>query len=105
VSVSTEEQHVALPKLYNAPSYARPRGHAPEAPRPFDPDEMPITAAQTEDERDLFGSLPAHAFAAGGGLLLDDSTVRRLKALSRRFPTARPFNLRALIHRLLGRAA
>jgi hypothetical protein len=100
--VSSEEQHVALPKLYGGPQYSRPRVEVPARPRPFDPDEMPIDAAQSDEERRLFGSLPAHAFAAGGGLFLDDRTAGRLLALSRRFPKARPFFLRSLIHRLLG---
>lgn len=99
----TEEQHVALPKLYGAPQYARPPVPAKAGPRPFDPDEMPIAAVQTDDERDLVDSLPAHAYAAGGGIVLDDSARRRLNAISRRFPKPRPFLLRALMTRLLGR--
>ncbi len=101
--MSTEEQHVALPRLYGAPQYARPPVRVPEKPRPFDPDEMPIDAVQTDDERHLFGSLPSHAFAAGGGVFLDDQTRNRLNAFGRRFPRPRPFLLRALIARLLGR--
>ena len=34
-------------------------------PRPFDPDDLPIEAVQTEEERELAASLPAHTYAAG----------------------------------------
>jgi len=49
-----ESQHVALPKLFGAPAYARP----PVEPvvrteRPFDPDELPLESALTEEERQL----------------------------------------------------
>jgi hypothetical protein len=102
--VPPEEQHVALPKLYGAPQYARPPVVAVvEQPRPFDPDEMPIDAFQTADERDLAESLPARAYAAGGGMFLDDQMRHRLRAIGRRFPRPRPFLLRALIFRVLGR--
>lgn len=101
--MAIDEQHVALPKLYGAPQYARPRTQAPQGPRPFDPDEMPIEAVQSDDERQLFGALPAHAFAPGGGVFLDDLTVQRLTAFSRRILRPRPFLLRSLIYRLLGR--
>jgi hypothetical protein len=101
--VPTEEKHVALPKLYGAPQYARPPVPVEEQPRPFDPDEMPIDAFQTADERDLAESLPAHAFKAGGGVFLDDQMRHRLRSIGRRFPRPRPFLLRALIFRVLGR--
>jgi hypothetical protein len=64
--VSLEEQHVALPKLYGAPAYARPPKVAPLAEKPFDPDELPIAADQTEEEREFASELPARAYAPGG---------------------------------------
>jgi hypothetical protein len=103
--VSTEEQHVALPKLVGAPQYSRPPVPVKVQPRPFDPDEMPIDAFRTDDERELADSLPAHAYAAGGGVFLDDQMRSRLRSISRRFPRPRPFLLRALIVRVLGRQA
>ena len=42
--MSIDEQHVALPKLYGAPAYARPPGPVATVPRPFDPDDLPIDA-------------------------------------------------------------
>jgi hypothetical protein len=98
-ALSTDEQHVALPKLYGGPAYARPVITPAEAnPRPFDPDEMPITAFQTEDERELIESLPANAYGPGGTVLArgrDDGT-RRPSLL------ARPFRLRGLAGRIFG---
>ncbi len=44
------DPYFALPKLYGAPAYARPPKVAPETERPFDPDDLPIAAAQTDDE-------------------------------------------------------
>jgi hypothetical protein len=51
--VSSEEQHhVALPKLYGAPAYARPpRPVVSQTPRPFDPDDLPLEAFMTPEER------------------------------------------------------
>jgi hypothetical protein len=65
--VSIDEQHLALPKLYGAPAYARPALPVETTPRPFDPDDLPIEAAQTEEERAFAADLPARAWAPGGG--------------------------------------
>lgn len=64
--MSVDEQYVALPKLYGAPAYARPSRSGDDTPRPFDPDEMPIEADRTDDERALAASLPPGAFRPGG---------------------------------------
>jgi hypothetical protein len=64
--VAIDEQHVALPKLYGAPAYARPPRPAAAPERPFDPDDLPIEAVRTEEEHEIAASLPAHAFAPGG---------------------------------------
>ena len=64
-----DERQMALPKLYGAPSYRPPR-RVDDSPRPFDPDELPITAFRTEDEAELVESLPAEAFAPGGGYVV-----------------------------------
>ena len=64
--MSIDEQHVALPTLYGAPAYARPPGAVPPNERPFDPDELPLEAEQTDEERTFTSMLPAHAFAPGG---------------------------------------
>lgn len=48
-----ETRHVALPKLYGAPAYARPPAAVAHTQRPADPDDLPIVAEMTDDERTL----------------------------------------------------
>ena len=67
--MSIDEQHVALPKLYGAPAYARPASYASTGDRPFDPDDLPIEAYQTEDDRAFAATLPARAWAPGGATM------------------------------------
>jgi hypothetical protein len=67
--LAIDEQHVALPKLYGAPAYARPAAPVASAPRPFDPDDLPIMAYQTPDEREFAATLPARAWAPGGAIV------------------------------------
>jgi hypothetical protein len=67
--VSIDEQHVALPKLYGAPAYARPAAPVATVPRPFDPDDLPIDAYQTDDEREFASALPGRAWAPGGAIV------------------------------------
>jgi uncharacterized membrane protein len=64
--VSIDEQHVALPKLYGAPAYARPPKLAAETARPFDPDELPLAVYQAEDEPRDAAADRGQANAAGG---------------------------------------
>ncbi|HLO35716.1 MAG TPA: hypothetical protein VK194_06530 [Candidatus Deferrimicrobium sp.] len=95
-----EEQHVALPKLYGAPAYARPAPVAAETPRPFDPDDLPIEAVQTDEEREIAASLPAHAYAPGGAH--DDSSRKNGRRSDEPGLNPRPLSLRALAGRILG---
>jgi hypothetical protein len=67
--LSIDQQHVALPKLYGAPAYARPPGQTATVARPFDPDDLPIDAYMTDDERDFASTLPARAWAPGGAIV------------------------------------
>ena len=67
--MSIDEQHVALPRLYGAPAYARPNAPVATAARPFDPDDLPIDALMTEDEREFASGLPARAWAPGGAIV------------------------------------
>jgi hypothetical protein len=64
------DPYFALPKLYGAPAYARAPKAMPDAERPFDPDDLPIAAEQTEDERAFTGSLRASESyrSSGNGL-------------------------------------
>ncbi|MDQ3128268.1 MAG: hypothetical protein M3Q66_07425 [Chloroflexota bacterium] len=97
--MAIDEQHVALPKLYGAPAYARPTIEVETATRPFDPDDLPISAAQTEDERRIAASLPAHAYAPGGAPARAQKDARG-DAHPALHP--RPLSLRALDGRILG---
>jgi len=67
--VPIDEQHVALPKLVGAPAYARPVAPVATVPRPFDPDDLPIDAFRTQDEREFASALPARAWAPGGAIV------------------------------------
>ena len=50
--------HVALPKLYGAPAYARPAVAVAHTPRPLDPDDLPIVAHMTVDDLAVLAALP-----------------------------------------------
>ena len=104
-----QQQHVALPKLYGAPAYARPPRLVEETPRPIDPDELPLAAVQTEEERALAdlldearasGMAPIVATAPGKG----NAAYQPPHSGGGRIPVllARPFRLRSLAERLLG---
>ena len=94
--VAIEEQHVALPKLYGAPAYARPPRHVDDSPRPFDPDDLPIAAYQTDEEREIAESLAGRPYAPGGGAYIEGN------GQAPKHPQARPLSLRAIAGRLLG---
>lgn len=98
-----EEQHIALPKLYGAPAYARPEPIVDLSPRPFDPDDLPIEAIQTEEERALLAELPAHAYFVGGGKGRGSHRGGRHDDGE---PTLRPklLSLKSLAGRLLGQS-
>jgi len=98
--VAMEEQpHVALPKLYGAPAYARPPTVADNTPRPLDPDDLPIAALQTEEERAIAESLPARVYRPGGGAYIEGNGRN---GHTQDTPRARPLSLRAIAGRLLG---
>jgi hypothetical protein len=93
--VPIEEQHVALPKLYGAPAYARPPAPVDPKARPFDPDQLPIAAYQTEEEQRIAALMPAHSYGADGEP--GNQVARRSRGLRPRL-----FRLRAIAGRLLG---
>jgi hypothetical protein len=94
--VAIEDQHVALPKLYGAPAYSRPARPVEPSPRPFDPDDLPIAAYQTDEERDMAESLAGRPYAPGGGAYIESN------GQAPKHPPARPLSLRAIAGRLLG---
>jgi hypothetical protein len=102
-SVAIEEQHVALPKLYGAPAYARPPRPVAVEDRPLGPDDLPIEAIQTPEERELASALPAHAYAAGGSRPTGQNAAYPATP-SGQVPQLRPkpLSLRALAGRILG---
>ena len=61
-----DERHLALPKLYGQPAYARPSVVA-AAPveRPFDPDDLPLESDQTHEERELVSQVQGSSYAGG----------------------------------------
>jgi hypothetical protein len=89
--LSIDEQHVALPKLYGAPAYARRQPAVDATPRPFDPDDLPLEAAQTEEDR----AMAAQGWSSTDGDA-DDGTHTSTGL------TARSFSLRNIAGRLLG---
>jgi hypothetical protein len=97
--VSIDEQHVALPKLYGAPAYARPPKLAPVTERPFDPDELPLEAFRTEEEREFVDLLPARAFAPGGAAVGRNGHGDHGHGPSLR---PRPFSLRSITGKIRG---
>jgi hypothetical protein len=65
------DPYFALPKLYGGPAYARPPRVVEETERPFDPDDLPIAAAQISDEQTLTGApFTAEAYQSVGTDLL-----------------------------------
>lgn len=48
--MSIDEHHIALPKLYGSPAYARPPAPVAARPRPFDPDQLPLELYRSEGE-------------------------------------------------------
>lgn len=101
--MSIDEQHVALPKLYGAPAYARPSAPVATTPRPFDPDDLPLEVLQTEEERQFAASLPARAWAPGGSLSRGSTSDGHRQDRSGE-PSLRPrvLSLRTIAGRLLG---
>jgi hypothetical protein len=64
--VNDEYAHGALPKLYGAPAYARPKLELMPQERPFDPDDLPLESARTDDEPDLTQELTATPYTGAG---------------------------------------
>jgi hypothetical protein len=54
-----QDPYFALPSLYGAPAYSRPPRPLVDVERPLDPDDLPISTEQTEEERRLAEALLA----------------------------------------------
>jgi hypothetical protein len=92
--VPQEVHHVALPKLYGQPAYARPPRAVEDQPRPFDPDELPLTVEMTDEERMVAGTLPGKPYTTGG---VEPQVNGHDGSLS-----PRPLRLKKIAARLLG---
>lgn len=90
--MSSEEHHVALPKLYGAPAYARPPRPAEVIERPIDPDDLPLEFLRTADEHELASRMTGSAFAPT--LVASNGHGQRGGI------QGRPFRLRSLTRRL-----
>ena len=60
--MAIDEQHIALPQLRGQPAYARPPRLVDETPRPLDPDDLPIVAMMTDEERIIAETLPGRPY-------------------------------------------
>ncbi len=59
--MNDDHGHVAMPKLYGAPAYARPP-LLPVSPveRPFDPDDLPLESERSGDARQAVEPPPSN---------------------------------------------
>lgn len=100
------EPYVALPKLYGAPAYSRPPRIVPETERPLNPDDLPIVADQSDEERAVAEMLQASGPHRPGDLPLQDWNGQRPTLAAESGGGngsgvgARRFSLRALTHRI-----
>lgn len=97
--MSFEEEHIAHPRLYGAPAYARPPLRVATTAKPVNPDDLPITAYLTPDEREIVESLRAYPF----GLAPTTAQVAAPESEPRLRPEGLSLTERA--GRLLGRAS
>ncbi|HEU4672016.1 MAG TPA: hypothetical protein VFS32_03885 [Candidatus Limnocylindrales bacterium] len=63
MSIDEQKQHVALPRLYGQPAYARPPRSFAASDRPPDPDDLPLDVVQTEEEREMAEQLRGGTWA------------------------------------------
>jgi hypothetical protein len=94
--VPADEHHVALPKLYGAPAYARPPKPVIPLERPFDPDDLPIQVLQSKEEKALARAMPARSYRSH-----DPSTGRDGNDRNGWGLRPRPFSLRAIAGRVI----
>ncbi len=90
----SEEQYVALPKLYGAPAYARPPRLMEESPRPIDVDDLPLEA---------FRELAESVMHAGAGADGSNGTSNG-DGNGHATLQARPFSLHSLSRFLSGKS-
>lgn len=89
-----ERGHIALPKLYGGPAYARPPV-VPVRPidRPFDPDSLPIEAELTGEELEMVQQLMPRPYEGAAPSEPSATAMRD----GRSFLRGRPFRLRVRV--------
>lgn len=92
--MSSEEHHVALPKLYGAPAYARPGRSVEEIERPIDPDDLPLETLRTPEEQELASRIVGNPYSPTFSGPTNGHDQGQLQG--------RPFRLRALTSRIFG---
>ena len=76
----SEEQHIALPRLYGASAYSRPPRPVQELVRPFDPDELPLEADRTSGDAVLTSELAGASWTPAAAPLPKPRGGRRGRA-------------------------
>jgi hypothetical protein len=94
--MSAEEEHVAHPRLYGAPAYARPPSIVSPTALPLDPDDLPLAVEQTPEERAVAERLLAAPYGVA-----ERSTVTEPEPK----PRPQPLLLNFLAERILRRAS
>ena len=100
--MAIDEPHVALPKLYGAPAYARPAPVVEQTPRPLDPDDLPIEAVRTNEEQEIAEALPAYSFDGGAAQATGQHAAYPASGGGRPQLRPRQLSLRAIAGRLRG---
>ena len=79
------QQHMAMPRLMGQPAYARPpRVAVSETERPFDPDDLPLEAFRTDEERALAATQRTGMNSNGSGDALKPSSSGGLRGIAAR---------------------
>ena len=95
-----DQEHIAHPRLYGAPAYARPPRAVPPSPMPLDPDDLPLAVAQTPDEQAIAQELPVRPYQVVTPLKPANEVSRLAPGLE-----SRPLLLRTIAGRILRRAS
>lgn len=94
---SEEQHHVALPKLYGAPAYARPPKPIEPPAHPIDPDDLPLEVLRTPEEQELAARIVGSPYAPHGGGQPATNGNGQAGGLK-----GRPFRLSSLTNRIFG---
>jgi hypothetical protein len=91
-----EDEHVAHPRLYGAPAYARPPLPVTLTELPPDPDDLPIAAYQTPEEQEIAERLLSTPFGSAERMATTEPGPQ---------PRPRSFLLGSLAGKILRRAS